>query len=262
MSIVINNSHSAPSITTGNPKPHNVAQAGPTGPSGPTGPTGPIGMGGILGPTGITGLQGPQGWESTGPTGSTGPDGTIGSTGSTGPVGPNGSAGTQGPPGPEGITGPTGTIGSQGSSGSEGPTGNFNVYAVITKSSNQSIINGTLTSITAFDTTVISSGLSSVTLSTGIITIASDGLYLVAGAAEFQPGMTGTRQIGLYAGGTNVFGDYAAAPDVPTRIYHCEIFGLSTNDQVSMSVFQTDEANLNVTGASLSVTQLASYVPA
>ena len=146
---------------------------GPVGPQGPAGPQGPIG------PTGATGAQGPQGIQ-----GETGPQGPIGLTGPAGPQGPIGLTGATGPQGPVGPAG-TATVASYGS-----------FYTDTTQ---------TVTNDSFPLTTTLASSNTTVDSTTGIVTLANAGTYLVE-YGVYSTDATATDTVSIFLNGTEVAG--------------------------------------------------------
>ena len=161
-----------------------VGPTGPTGPSGgPTGPTGPpgqclqcstgeMGVGvGVKGDTGPQGLQGVKG--DTGPQGLQGAAG-IGVKGDTGSTGPQGLQGFQGATGPQGVKGDTGPAGSSSS---------IDLSTYVSKSNN-SIINGTLTT-TGF-------------IKSGATSVGTKGFLISDGTVDTNVYLTNTNATNTY----------------------------------------------------------------
>jgi hypothetical protein len=145
-----------------------TGDTGATGYQGVQGSTGPRGLTGATGQTGSTGATGFQGVQgATGYTGATGADSTVpGATGSTGPIGSTGATGYTGATGATGYTGATGATGYTGATGPIGATGPL--PDVINFVAN----TGTLSTVNGFTQLYISNTTSSISYSTGALTVA------------------------------------------------------------------------------------------
>lgn len=174
---------------------------GPVGPQGPQGPQGPIGL------TGATGPQGPAG--PVGATGPVGPQGPIGLTGATGAQGPQGIQGETGPQGPIGLTGPAGPIGPQGPQGEVGPAGPQGPAGPAgTVASFGSFYTDTTQTVTndSFPlTTTLASSNTTVDTTTGVVTLANAGTYLVE-YGVYSTDATATDTVSIFLNGTEVAG--------------------------------------------------------
>ncbi len=196
-----------PTGPTGATGPQGVqGPIGLTGPTGPTGPTGATGPQGVQGPIGLTGPTGPQGIQGVaGPVGATGDIGPTGPTGPTGATGPQGEIGPTGPIGPTGLTGDVGPTGPQGEIGPTGPTGPAGTATAASFGSFYTDTTQTVTNDSFPLTTTLSSSNVTVDTTTGIVTLANAGTYLVE-YGVYATDATATDTVSIFLNGTEVAG--------------------------------------------------------
>lgn len=186
---------------------------GATGPQGLIGPTGPQGVQGIQGPQGLTGPTGPAGATgstgATGPTGPIGPQGVAGEVGATGPTGPQGEVGPTGPTGPTGATGeigptgptgPAGEIGPTGPTGPTGPAGTAASFGSFYTDTTQTVTNDSFPL-----TTTLSSSNVTLDTTTGIVTLANTGTYLIE-YGVYATDAAATDTVSIFLNGAEVAG--------------------------------------------------------
>lgn len=125
--------------------------------------------------------------------------------------------------------------------------------AILRKSANQSIANGTITTV-LFDTeTKDTDSYHSTVSNTGRITIPNTGVYLVEYMITFAANTTGQRYgwIALNGSTSNRFDGYvltSASSSDSTAIGGCAIMSLALNDYVETMCFQNSGGALNVSG--------------
>lgn len=250
------------------------------GPTGPTGPTGPatitvgttttlepgedaavtnVGTPGnaILNfniPRGVTGPTGPQG-----PTGPTGATGATGATGVTGPTGPIGVTGPTGPTGLQGATGPTGATGVTGPTGATGPTGpayGLNAYGgLYTTTGTLNLTTDTPAQITLEN----EMPLYNVTTGSNAINIAQDGVYEINYSATLSTDTAADIGVSVREGTTNITGTLQtveAENGDPETFGGSIIVELESGDTIDLAVTSSQNGNVTVTQATLSVKQL------
>lgn len=125
--------------------------------------------------------------------------------------------------------------------------------AILRKSANQSIANGTITTV-LFDTeTKDTDAYHSTVSNTGRITIPKTGVYLVEYMVTFAANTTGQRYawIALNGSTSNRFDGYmliSASSSDSTAVGGTAIMSLAATDYVETMVFQNSGGALNVSG--------------
>lgn len=213
---------------------------------------------------GIQGPIGPSGVGSTGPTGPTGPTGSAGSAGSTGPTGPTGPTGSTGPTGPAGFNGLQGLTGSTGPTGPTGPAG-IGILPIVSLLGGGATVTSSATSATVnySSPSVLSvSDGTSYSNSSGLITVATAGIYQLLATNTVNNNGTGTLTTSITVSGTNVesvitnFSNPGMITSIPATIGL--VYNLSANDTVGVTLTGTGlSGTASISNASLSLYRIA-----